>query len=60
MGLLVGKMDGDNIVVFDTIPLQVEGTETKVVADDVAPFMALLIDSLEKRRDEGFTGWYHR
>lgn len=61
MGLLLGKADGDAIVVMDTFPLPVEGTETKVMADDerVSKYMIDLSEQLEQTRKERLIGWYH-
>mmetsp|Transcript_2344 Transcript_2344/g.3165 ORF Transcript_2344/g.3165 Transcript_2344/m.3165 type:complete len:348 (+) Transcript_2344:27-1070(+) len=60
MGLLVGKANGREIVVFDALPLPVEGIETSVTAgESVLGYMTQLSDMLEDRRDEGFVGWYH-
>ena len=59
MGLMIGKADGDAIVVLDANPLPVEGSETRVVADDAQVYMLELMESLELRRKEGFIGWYH-
>jgi COP9 signalosome complex subunit 5 len=61
MGLLLGKPEGDAIIVLDTYPLPVEGTETKVMADDekVAKYMIDLSEQLEKTRPERLIGWYH-
>jgi COP9 signalosome complex subunit 5 len=61
MGLLMGKPDGDSIIVLDTYPLPVEGTETKVMADDekVSKYMIDLSEQLERTRPERLIGWYH-
>jgi COP9 signalosome complex subunit 5 len=61
MGLLVGKPDGDSIVVMDAEPLPVEGIEYKVEASDEAQgYMLQLMEALEARgRKERFIGWYH-
>ena len=60
MGLMIGKASGESIVVLDACPLPVEGSETRVVADDAQVHMLELMDSMELRRKEGFVGWYHR
>lgn len=60
MGLMIGKAEGSSIVVLDACPLPVEGSETRVVADDAQVHMLQLMDSMELRRKEGFVGWYHR
>lgn len=57
--LLSGKPEGDSIIVMDCCPLPVEGSETRVVADDAQVYMTQLMDSMELRRKEGFVGWYH-
>lgn len=59
MGLMIGKPEGDSIIVLDACPLPVEGSETRVVADDAQVYMTKLMDSMELRRREGFVGWYH-
>eukprot|EP01083_Nonionella_stella_P183082 660624_1 len=61
MGLLLGKPDGNNIIIMDCFPLPVEGSETKVVADDeeVQAYMVRMSESLEQTRKERFIGWYH-
>jgi len=59
MGLMIGKAEGDSIIVMDACPLPVEGSETRVVADDAQVYMTQLMDSMELRRREGFVGWYH-
>ena len=58
MGLMIGKAMGESIVVLDACPLPVEGSETRVVADDAQVHMLELMDSMELRRKEGFVGWY--
>jgi hypothetical protein len=47
MGLMIGKPDGDSIIVLDACPLPVEGSETRVVADDAQVYMTKLMDSME-------------
>jgi COP9 signalosome complex subunit 5 len=32
MGMLFGRRDADSIIIFDVVPLPVEGTETRVNA----------------------------
>lgn len=59
MGLLIGKPEGSTIVVMDACPLPVEGSETRVVADDAQVFMFDMLESIEQRRHEKFIGWYH-
>jgi len=39
--------DGDSIIVLDACPLPVEGSETRVVADDAQVYMTKLMDSME-------------
>lgn len=61
MGILIGKVRGDTMVVLDAFALPVEGTETRVNAASEAN--AFLIDYIEsgKRsgRLENAIGWYH-
>ncbi|MES1916170.1 MAG: hypothetical protein MHM6MM_008016 [Cercozoa sp. M6MM] len=61
MGLLIGKSTGSTVVVTDAYPLPVEGTESRVIADDdgVMNYMINLSESLEGTRNERFIGWYH-
>jgi len=60
MGLLVGKPEGETVVVLDSCPLPVEGIEYKVeAAEEAQVYMTTLSDSIEKRRPEAFIGWYH-
>lgn len=59
-GLLIGKIRRETFVVFDTLPLPVEGTEAQVVANDPAaiehPIRAM---ELFERKGYNFIGWYH-
>ncbi|KAK7746070.1 COP9 signalosome catalytic subunit rri1 [Diatrype stigma] len=62
MGLMQGYTDGDTIVVTDAFGLPVEGTETRVNAQDDAN--EYMIEYLESSRDQGSrqenaVGWYH-
>ena len=61
MGLMVGKPEGDTIVIMDAYPLPVKGAENSVVADspEVQEYMVTLMESLEASRLERFVGWYH-
>lgn len=59
MGLLVGKAEGKELFVFDVCPIPVEGSETRVIADEADLYLLEMMESLEKRRNEGFLGWYH-
>ena len=64
MGMLVGRpdtMDLTSLVIYDALPLPIEGFETAVVADDetVINYMIELGESLELTRKEHFCGWYH-
>lgn len=45
----------------DCFALPVEGTESRVVADDesVMAHMVKLSEQLQKTRNERFIGWYH-
>ncbi len=62
MGLMQGYADGDTIVVTDAFGLPVEGTETRVNAQDDAN--EYMIEYLQSSRDQGsrqenVVGWYH-
>ncbi|KAI0874722.1 JAB1/Mov34/MPN/PAD-1 ubiquitin protease-domain-containing protein [Hypoxylon argillaceum] len=62
MGLMQGYTDGDTIVVTDAFALPVEGTETRVNAQDEAN--EYMIQYLQQSRDQGsrdenVVGWYH-
>ncbi|KAI1334181.1 JAB1/Mov34/MPN/PAD-1 ubiquitin protease-domain-containing protein [Xylariaceae sp. FL0016] len=62
MGLMQGYTDGDTIVVTDAFGLPVEGTETRVNAQDDAN--EYMVDYLQLSRDQGSreenaVGWYH-
>jgi len=61
MGLLVGKPDGDTLIIMDCVELPVEGSETRVVADDekVLGFMTRMQERIESLRKDRFIGWYH-
>merc|ERR1712154_548084 len=63
MGLLVGKPDPEtnSYIVMDCIELPIEGSETRVVADDekVLGFMTRMQDRIEELRKDRFIGWYH-
>lgn len=46
MGLMLGKVDGDTMIVMDAFALPVEGTETRVNAQAAAyEYMAAYIES---------------
>ena len=61
MGLMLGKVDGENMIVMDVFALPVEGTETRVNAQAAAyEYMAAYIDSAKQvGRLENAIGWYH-
>jgi len=60
MGLLIGKPEGQTIVIMDTIPLPVKGEANFVEAGPkIAQLQVALMDTMELRRQENFTGWYH-
>ena len=49
MGLLLGKVDGNNMIVMDSFALPVEGTETRVNAQAQAyEYMAAYIDAAKQ------------
>jgi COP9 signalosome complex subunit 5 len=61
MGLLLGKVDGSNMIIMDAFALPVEGTETRVNAQSQAyEYMTQYIESAkEVGRLENAIGWYH-
>jgi len=60
MGLLIGKPEGQTIVIMDSVPLPVKGEANFVEASGkIAQLQAGLMDSMELRRQENFIGWYH-
>lgn len=53
MGLMLGKIDGPNMIVMDAFALPVEGTETRVNAQAAAnEYMFAYIDAAKKVRME--------
>ncbi|CAH1773412.1 unnamed protein product [Owenia fusiformis] len=61
MGLLLGKVDGNQMIVMDSFALPVEGTETRVNAQAQAyEYMAAYTESAKQvGRLENAIGWYH-
>ncbi|KAI5807064.1 JAB1/Mov34/MPN/PAD-1 ubiquitin protease-domain-containing protein [Geopyxis carbonaria] len=61
MGLMQGKIAHETFVVTDAFPLPVEGTETRVNAQDQAyEYMAAYSDALRMSgRQDNILGWYH-
>jgi len=61
MGLLLGKVDGNSMIVMDSFALPVEGTETRVNAQAQAyEYMTAYIEAAKLvGRMENAIGWYH-
>lgn len=61
MGMLTGKIVRNTIVVMDVYSLPVEGTETRVNAQNEAyEYMVQYLDLLKSvGRQENIVGWYH-
>jgi len=61
MGLLLGKVDGNTMIVMDAFALPVEGTETRVNAQAQAyEYMTAYIEAAKLAgRLENAIGWYH-
>ncbi|CAG0912921.1 unnamed protein product [Notodromas monacha] len=61
MGLLIGKVDGNCMIVMDSFALPVEGTETRVNAQSQAyEYMTAYMDAAKQvGRLENAIGWYH-
>jgi COP9 signalosome complex subunit 5 len=61
MGLMLGKIEANTFVVTDSLRLPVEGTETRVNAQDEANeyMVAFLERAREQGQCENAVGWYH-
>lgn len=61
MGLLMGKIDGDTMIVMDSFALPVEGTETRVNAQTEGyEYMVEYLTLIRQvGRLENALGWYH-
>ena len=61
MGMLLGKVDASTMIVMDSFALPVEGTETRVNAQDQAyEYMAAYTEAAKQiGRKENVIGWYH-
>jgi COP9 signalosome complex subunit 5 len=61
MGLMQGKASGDTLIILDSYPIPVEGTETRVNASADANIYISRYAELgdEVKRLEGNIGWYH-
>jgi len=61
MGLMMGKVDGDTMIVMDSFALPVEGTETRVNAQTEGyEYMVEYLRIIkEAGRLENALGWYH-
>jgi COP9 signalosome complex subunit 5 len=61
MGLMLGKIEAHTFVVTDSFRLPVEGTETRVNAQDEAN--EYMVEFLQRAREQGqmdnAVGWYH-
>ncbi|XP_032981882.1 uncharacterized protein LOC117033721 [Rhinolophus ferrumequinum] len=60
-GLMLGKVDGETMIIMDSFALPVEGTETRVNAQAAAyEYMAAYIENGKQvGRLENAIGWYH-
>ncbi|OCT76885.1 hypothetical protein XELAEV_18032088mg [Xenopus laevis] len=61
MGLMLGKVDGETMIIMDSFALPVEGTETRVNAQAAAyEYMAAYIENAKQvGRLENAMGCYH-
>jgi COP9 signalosome complex subunit 5 len=61
MGIMQGKVVGNSLVIMDSFPLPVQGTETRVnAADSANEFMVQYVTSSDRaKRFENSIGWYH-
>lgn len=54
MGLMLGKVDGETMIIMDSFALPVEGTETRVNAQAAAyEYMAAYIENAKQVRRRG-------
>lgn len=59
MGLMLGKVDGETMIIMDSFALPVEGTETRVNAQAAAyEYMAAYIENAKQVRGGGGEGGY--
>ncbi|KAL1915624.1 uncharacterized protein VTP21DRAFT_6383 [Calcarisporiella thermophila] len=61
MGLMQGKISGDTMIVMDAFALPVQGTETRVNAQQEGnEYMVTYIERMQEiGRHENVIGWYH-
>ena len=61
MGLMLGKVQGDTMIIQDSFALPVEGTETRVNATaDAYEYMSRVMQlKTMVERHEMVIGWYH-
>jgi len=61
MGLMMGKIEGDTMIVMDSFALPVEGTETRVnAATEGYEYMVEYLTLIRQvGRQENALGWYH-
>jgi len=61
MGLMIGKIEGDTMIVMDSFALPVEGTETRVNAQTEGyEYMVEYLTLIRQvGRQENALGWYH-
>lgn len=61
MGIMIGKIIGNSMVVIDAFALPVEGTETRVNAQaEGNEYMIQYLDQIQEvMRSENAIGWYH-
>ncbi len=63
MGLMVGRPQGDTVVILDAIPLPCDGFESEWnvnIGEKAATFMVEINEQIEKRNQkEKLIGWYH-
>ena len=61
MGLMLGKVDANVMIVMDAFALPVEGTETRVNAQNQAyEYMTAYVEAAKQvGRHENVLGWYH-
>ncbi|MFX0136869.1 MAG: Mov34/MPN/PAD-1 family protein, partial [Candidatus Hodarchaeota archaeon] len=57
-GFLIGKLDGEDVIVEDAVPMA-HGSSVEVEFDDEHYIKSAQIDSMAAERDQFMVGWYH-
>ncbi len=57
-GLIVGKIEGDDIIISEVVPIA-SGTDVEVIFEEEHYAKSAMVDSLAAERNEFIVGWYH-